>query len=100
MSHAAQAIPLFARSNDRRRAMQARINLALAHAVHEHWVEAMPHLNRMVEYARADDRLAAGNAAVTEAKAMPLRWPCAWRVPPPRGRQPCLCGGPARVGTC
>jgi predicted O-linked N-acetylglucosamine transferase (SPINDLY family) len=43
MSHAAQAITLFARAHDRRLAMQARINPALAHAVHEHGVEAMPH---------------------------------------------------------
>ena len=111
VSHAAQAITLFERAHERRLAMQARINLALAHAVQEHWVEAMPHLNRVVEYARADadmgteahalellararafvgdhagalqlasqarvtagradDRLEASNAAVTEAQAL------------------------------
>jgi hypothetical protein len=42
LSHAAQAITLFDRANDWRLAVQARINLALAHAVQEHWVEAMP----------------------------------------------------------
>ena len=41
LSHAAQAITLFDWANDRRLAMQARINLALAHAVQEHWVEAI-----------------------------------------------------------
>jgi hypothetical protein len=115
MSHAAQAITLFARANDRRLAMQARINLALAHAVHEHGVEAMPHLNRMVEYARADDRLEASNAAVTEAKALvPLglvaeaeeryRMAIAYFQAVGASRRLmaaslCLCAGPARVGT-
>src|SRR5437588_10194025 len=66
MSHAAQAITLFDRANDRRLAMQARINLALAHAVQEHWLEAMPHLNRVLEYARADADLS------PEAQALEL----------------------------
>src|SRR2546423_3203053 len=66
VSHAAQAITQFERAHERRLAMQARINLALAHAVQEHWVEAIPHLNRVVEYARADADLS------TEAHALEL----------------------------
>jgi tetratricopeptide (TPR) repeat protein len=66
LSHAAQAITLFERANERRLAMQARINLALAHATQEHWVEAVPHLNRVVEYARAE------TDSSTEAHALEL----------------------------